>query len=629
MRHLRSILYALALAPAAWILTGVGFTDDLHGRARHYTGVESLTGLLLLLLAGAAYAILILAPISPAGPALFGLTFLGVSGWALVSPSSYADVWPAGVGKEGFDLSRPGYGLAALLAVPMICTALSSRRWQRYEPPQILLLGTWGRPRGTAAVAGTPVSAMTTQVVVRPGVDRDAVDATQAMAVGRTSEDPTETVSRTSPDEPTVGVMPDERTEVIASEEPTDAGKSDEPTEVAGSEEPTAASQPDEPAVTSAPKQPMAADSADDTVAVGSFPDGPTAEVTPASTNTDDRLTTDATPGRLTADDEPTVATPPPAGLQPAGVTAEQVTAEQVSAGDAATADITRSGSPAAEVPSDQAIETTTTAPAEPTEVADAVGAETAADAVGAETSAAESVGAEPEPAAEKRAAVGEKTATIATEDGEKTQIIRVPVGEMPTRDLRGSSGERTQVISRDRLDDTQVIRLPHQRTPSDDGERTQVIRLSAETIGSPADRTQSLRLPARDAATDSVSARPELHRPDPQRPDPQRPEGSLPLAAGQQPKRPPSIVGEERPDPGADPTTRLVPSPIPTRADPTGEEATVDVVGGGARVQPSGTMTVMNLERPAGEAANDATRRLVRPSTPPKRIPGHGDETA
>src|SRR6188768_2281574 len=93
VRHLRSIIYALVLAPAVWILCGVGFDQDLTGRARDNGGIESLSGVLLLLLAGAAYAILLFAPISPAGPALAGLVFAVVGAWARLAPESYAAVW--------------------------------------------------------------------------------------------------------------------------------------------------------------------------------------------------------------------------------------------------------------------------------------------------------------------------------------------------------------------------------------------------------------------------------------------------------------------------------------------------------------------------------------------------------
>ena len=158
-------MYALVLAPAVWILCGVGFDQDLTGRARDNGGLESLSGVLLLLLAGAAYAILLLSPISPLGPLLAGLTFAGVSAWARIAPESYAGVWPADVTSDGFNLSTPGYGLALLLAVPLLVTALSARRWRAYEPPEFVLLGTIGRARGAASVAGTTMASERTTVI--------------------------------------------------------------------------------------------------------------------------------------------------------------------------------------------------------------------------------------------------------------------------------------------------------------------------------------------------------------------------------------------------------------------------------------------------------------------------------
>jgi hypothetical protein len=104
------------------------------------------------------------------------------------------------------------------------------------------------------------------------------------------------------------------------------------------------------------------------------------------------------------------------------------------------------------------------------------------------------------------------------------------------------------------------------------------VIRFGTGTVEPPGDRTQVLKLPTSE-------------------PKPERP-------------KPPSILGSERPNPGEDPTTRLVP---PDHHDPD-DETTVDIGETKKRI-----MTVMNLERPADEAADD-TRRLVTPPPPPRQ---------
>jgi hypothetical protein len=166
VRHLRSILYALVLASAVWILCGAGFHADLTGRALdNGSGPETIGGPLLLLLAGAAYAILLFAPISPAGPLLVAFLFLGTGLFARFAPDTYANLWPADITKDGFDLSTPGHGLTLLLAVPLVCTALSARRWAAYEPPRLVFLGTLGRASGQARSYGLPVADEPTMVL--------------------------------------------------------------------------------------------------------------------------------------------------------------------------------------------------------------------------------------------------------------------------------------------------------------------------------------------------------------------------------------------------------------------------------------------------------------------------------
>ena len=143
VRHVRSVCFAAVLAAAVWVLSGAGFDDG--------TG-----GLLTALLAGAAYAVLIFAPISPAGPVTAGVAFLVASVWALSSPSSYADLWPAGVSWA--DLGQPGHGPAAVLAVPMLATAFLARRWAG-EPREFPPVGRLGGAPGEAQPADAPAAA--------------------------------------------------------------------------------------------------------------------------------------------------------------------------------------------------------------------------------------------------------------------------------------------------------------------------------------------------------------------------------------------------------------------------------------------------------------------------------------
>ncbi|MDI6098336.1 hypothetical protein QLQ12_06940 [Actinoplanes sp. NEAU-A12] len=212
MRHVRSIFYALVLGPSIWVLCGVGFTRDLSSRGRELFAPESFSGLLLLLFGGILFAILTFAPVSPVGPVLAGAVYLGVTFWAWNSPQAYASLWAPEIAKENFDLSRPGYGLAAVLAIPLLGTALSARRWARYEPPVLPIIGEIGRFRGAAKVVGTPVAAEQTTVIRTgaPGMPA-TVDADRTVAFNGGSD-------RTIAFHAGAG---SDRTAVIASAEPT------------------------------------------------------------------------------------------------------------------------------------------------------------------------------------------------------------------------------------------------------------------------------------------------------------------------------------------------------------------------------------------------------------------------
>jgi hypothetical protein len=732
VRHLRSILYALVLAPAVWILSGVGFTHDLTGRAPEYGGVETFTRLLLLLLAGTAYAILLLSPISPAGPAAFGVIFLGIGVWALASPSSYHDVWPASVAKDGFDLSLPGYGLAALLALPLICTALSLRRWERYEPPQVPLIGVLGPPHSAAAVAATtPEASATTEIFTRPSearppeadpeIARDA-DPTQvirlpgdaveppasAPAVERATavpDDPDATVV-TDPDRTVVTPLVEEQTAAAAAgatvgepkpdedrseaveaqgDEPTSEtteAEADEPETQAvqaETEEPeTQAVQPETEEPETQAVQPEADEP--ETQAIQAEADEPETEADEPETHAgqaegEERETEGPETEAVEAEaDEPETE---PVEVQADGPEAEadEVEADELKTevvtldSDGESDDEAESRTEVVVLDSEgdatQVVEPEAEEP--PTEVAGLEPAENAGDAIESEGEEPPTEVAEPDSDDEaveaveadarsdetaKPAAVDEAvdatvdeavdepqtemvTLGIDEDDQEKTQVIKLPVGEVATRDLRrrmpdpdnrpthaidyrspakaSGPGERTEVIPLDHGEKTQVIRLPEPagaeraqaaampRTSrpagekpagSDDGERTQVIRLESGTVDAPGDRTQVIKLPVQQPPNAGQAREPQ----------------EQPAAPGPEPQRSPSIVAAERPDPGADPTTRLVAPAL----EPAGEPTT----NGKKRV-----MTVTNLERPQDEAADD-TRYLLAPPIPTQRRP-------
>lgn len=137
MRHAGSLLLSLFLAPLIWVGTGYGLTEVNKARAQLIGGfeIEILLGLLALLAAGGLYALLTMARLSPIGPALIGLIFLALASWAAFDPESYFDTMPTDLRDGDFALTFPALGYSAMLAVPLLATLLSPRRWRRYAHP--------------------------------------------------------------------------------------------------------------------------------------------------------------------------------------------------------------------------------------------------------------------------------------------------------------------------------------------------------------------------------------------------------------------------------------------------------------------------------------------------------------
>ncbi len=137
MRHLASIVLSIVLAPVIYVLTGIGLVKVLTafepGNA-HLTAASGL-GLLALLAAGALYAVLAQARLSPLGPFLAGLAFLGIGLWAVITPSSTAKL-PQSVFGIAEVAQQPLLGMTVLLAVPLMLTILSPYRWRRYAQPR-------------------------------------------------------------------------------------------------------------------------------------------------------------------------------------------------------------------------------------------------------------------------------------------------------------------------------------------------------------------------------------------------------------------------------------------------------------------------------------------------------------
>lgn len=192
MRHLGSLLLCLLVGPAVYLLAGVGAVKYNESLA-HPSGSRHAAALALaivaLVVAGSLYALLVLARLSPLGTVLTGLALIGVSLWAIFDSSGFVNAMPRSVfGLRGV-LSRPVL-VAPVLAMPLLFTVFSPRRWRRwgsapaavapapgYSPPPVAPAGFQsqsGSPAGYShttvapAYGSTPYSAAPTYAPVAP-----------------------------------------------------------------------------------------------------------------------------------------------------------------------------------------------------------------------------------------------------------------------------------------------------------------------------------------------------------------------------------------------------------------------------------------------------------------------------
>lgn len=133
MRHLGSLVLSLVLAPIIWALTGIGLVE--YGPARGRLDSDLVLALAALVAAGTLFAVLVVAKISPVGPMLVGLAYLGMLAWATLDNASLQATMPRSVLGTGAALTYPADGVAALLAIPLLATAFGAGRWRRERLP--------------------------------------------------------------------------------------------------------------------------------------------------------------------------------------------------------------------------------------------------------------------------------------------------------------------------------------------------------------------------------------------------------------------------------------------------------------------------------------------------------------
>jgi hypothetical protein len=137
MRHLGSIILSLFLAPAIYVLVGVGTVfwtksgDQISGVDYQKLGIAAGA----LVAAGALYAVLLLVRLSPLGPALAGLLLAGVAAWAKLATETFTDWMPRSILDQNFAGHVPAGPVAVVLGVGLIATLCSPRGWRKSAKP--------------------------------------------------------------------------------------------------------------------------------------------------------------------------------------------------------------------------------------------------------------------------------------------------------------------------------------------------------------------------------------------------------------------------------------------------------------------------------------------------------------
>jgi hypothetical protein len=153
MRHLGSIVLSIVLAPIIYLLVGVGeikFATNgatvAAGQSTDWTAIGIGVGALIV--AGALYAVLAMTRISPLGPVIAAILYIAASAWAVENLANLVKlIGSSTLGVSGAQ-EAPLSGVALFMAIPLLATIVSPRRWRGKDKPMV---GAYIPPAGTPA----------------------------------------------------------------------------------------------------------------------------------------------------------------------------------------------------------------------------------------------------------------------------------------------------------------------------------------------------------------------------------------------------------------------------------------------------------------------------------------------
>ncbi|GAA4257321.1 hypothetical protein [Dactylosporangium darangshiense] len=163
MRHIRTLIVAVFVAPLAWVLLALGQvrSDGAFGDTLHASSFVKPA--LLLAVAGLLLGLLATLRISPLGAVAIGVVYTLSYALLLVAPARVTRLLPDDfyVAGHKLDLSAPlRSGVAMVLGVLLLVAAASAQRWRAWPRPDAEEPGGSklddDRPLGTEGLGLTP-----------------------------------------------------------------------------------------------------------------------------------------------------------------------------------------------------------------------------------------------------------------------------------------------------------------------------------------------------------------------------------------------------------------------------------------------------------------------------------------
>ncbi len=202
MRHLGSIVLAIVFAPLIYLLAGVGqvkFVTGTSGSSTDWTAVG--IGIAALVAAGLLYTLLVMVRLSPLGPVVAAGLFIGVELWAVFDRAGLVNlIGSSTLGVSGAQ-EAPLTGLALVLAIPLLITIVSPRRWRGRDKVVPVYGGaapTYGTTESAAPTYAPIQTSAETAADASPG-EADAEPAAETAEAGEAGEAGDETADTSEP----------------------------------------------------------------------------------------------------------------------------------------------------------------------------------------------------------------------------------------------------------------------------------------------------------------------------------------------------------------------------------------------------------------------------------------------